>query len=879
MDDPTSRHELPTGTVTLLFTDIEGSTRLLNALGERYGETLATHHRLLRAAFQAHAGCEFGTQGDAFFVAFARAEDAAAAAAAAPRALAGHPWPEGSPVRVRMGLHTGTPARTGEDYVGLDLHRGARICAAAHGGQIVLSQATRALLSDDALDGAVLRDLGEHRLKDLPEREWLFELVLPDLPSELPPLKTLNNTNLPAPAGPLVGRVRELRELAALLARADVRLLTLTGAGGAGKTRLASALAAACVERYRNGVFFVALASLRDSALVVPSVTQALGVREVPGQALAETLVEHLRERELLLFLDNFEQVTEAAGLLSELLAAAPSLTVLVTSRAPLRVSGEHCYPVPPLSLPDPACTSDLEELRASEAVSLFTARAQAASPGFDLGAQNAQAVAGICLRLDGLPLALELAAARVTVLPPAALLGRLSKRLDVLTGGARDLPARQQTLRATLAWSYDLLPDDEQALFARLGVFSGGATLAAAEAVCGADPLEGLAALLDGSLLQREEDEAGEPRFRMLETVREYALERLDARGELETLRRRHADRFLVVAEEAEPHLLGAEEAEWLARLEREHQNLRAALTSFRDVGERERELRLASAVSDFWRIRGYISEGRRWLEDALAGDAERTAVSVKALCEVSYFADRQGEHEQAKACAERALRISREIGDREGLWRALIRLGGLAQDEREYERACTYYDESLALANSLGDTSLIGMSLGDLGLLARDEGDYERATVLQRESLTCARQNAHPVTVAIALANLAEVTLLRDRPEEASALASESLLICDATASPDLMEACLEIIGAIAAHQGDGDRAARLFGAASRLRQEIGTTLPPFERELNERALAAVRRQLGEEAYAAAWASGRTMTLEELVRYARDDREGFRA
>jgi non-specific serine/threonine protein kinase len=589
-------------------------------------------------------------------------------------------------------------------------------------------------------------------------------------------------------------------------------------------------------------------------------------------QELAETLTDHLRDRELLLLIDNFEQVAEAAALLSELIAAAPKLTVLVTSRAPLRLTGEHCYQVPPLSLPDPARTDDLEEIRSSEAVALFSARARAARPDFALTDKNGPAVAEICLRLDGLPLALELAAARVTVLSPTALLERLKQRLALLTGGARDLPARQQTLRATLAWSYDLLPEGDQVLFARLGVFVGGATFAAAEAICASeatpDLLEGLAFLVDHSLVRRDEDESGEPRFRMPETMREYALERLEARGETQALKRAHADYFLALGEEAEPHLFGAEEAEWLSRLEREHENVRAALAFFRDEGERECALRLASAISDFWRIRGYISEGRGWLQDAVAGHAKRTAASVKALCALSYLADRQGEHEQAKTCAEEALRISRAVGDSRGLWRALIRLGGLAQDERKHEEARTFYEESLALARSLDDSSLIGMSLGDLGLLARDQGDYERATALQRESLSYARVSADPVTVAIAFGNLAEVTLLSGFPEEAIPLALECLAISDATTSPDLIQGCLEIIGAIAAEQGDGARAARLFGAASRLREELGATLPPFERELNERALAAVRRQLGEVAYAAAWAEGRAMTLEEARR-----------
>jgi predicted ATPase/class 3 adenylate cyclase len=578
---------LPGGTVTLLFTDIEGSTRLLQRLGERYAGVLAEHQRLLRAAFAAHGGREVDTQGDAFFVAFPRAIDAVRAAVAAQRALAAHPWPEGAAVRVRMGLHTGEPTPTGGRYVGLDVHRAARVGAAAHGGQVLLTQTTEALVAHELPDAVRLRALGPQRLKDLQHPEPLYQLVVAGLPADFPPLQTLDRHahNLPVQPTPLLGREREVGMARALLARPGARLVTLTGPGGVGKTRLGLQVAAEVADRFPDGVWLVPLAPLGDPALVGPTVARTLGLGEAAGQPLRDTLAAYLRDKRLLLLLDNVEHLLDAAPLLADLLAASPALAVLATSRAPLRLAGEREVAVPPLPLPAAGRPPAREELGECAAVRLFVDRAQAVRADFRLTDENAAAVAEICRRLDGLPLALALAAARARLFAPPALLARLARPLALLTGGARDLPARQQTLRATIDWSYGLLGAGEQRLFARLAVFAGGCTLEAAEAVCdgagdlGADVLEGLEALVAQSLLRWEPGAGDEARVAMLETLREYAAERLAASGEAAAAGRAHAAHYLALAEAAERELAGPRQAAALARLEAEHDNLRAAL------------------------------------------------------------------------------------------------------------------------------------------------------------------------------------------------------------------------------------------------------------------------------------------------------------
>ena len=533
-----ARAELPSGTVTFLFTDIEGSTKLLHELGDRYGEVLAEHRRVIREAVQRHNGVEVDTQGDAFFVAFARASDAVAGAQEAQVAL------QGGPVRVRMGLHTGEPIRSEEDYVGVDVHRGARIAAAGHGGQVLVSQATR-----DLLDSSIeLVDLGLHRLKDLSEPQRLYQLGS----EQFPPLKTLYQTNLPVPATPFLGRERELAEVLGLLRSS--RLLTLTGPGGSGKTRLAVQAAAEAAEDFPAGVWWVSLAPLRDPALVLDSIAQVLGAKGDLG--------EHIADKELLLLLDNLEQLLAAAPELAALLAGCSGLRLLATSREPLRLAAEQEYPVPPF-VPE-------------EAVGFFSARARAVRPDF----QPDETVGEVCRRLDNLPLALELAAARVKVLSPEQILARLERALPLLTGGRSDAPERQRTLEATISWSYDLLTEDEQRLFARLSVFAGGCTLEAAEQVCEVD-LETLASLVDKSLLRQTEG-----RFWMLETIREYALDRLSEAGEADGVRQRHAEHFLPLAEAAHEQRLGARGRAFATWFEQEQANLRAALVWSRQQG-----------------------------------------------------------------------------------------------------------------------------------------------------------------------------------------------------------------------------------------------------------------------------------------------------
>jgi predicted ATPase/class 3 adenylate cyclase len=656
--------ELPTGTVTLLFTDIEGSTRLLRRVGDAYADLLAEHRRLLVEAFEGNRGTIVDSEGDAFFVAFASARDAVAGAEAAQRALAGHPWPGDEELRVRMGLHTGEPRLVDGRYVGLDVHHAARVMAAGHGGQVLLSESTRALLDE----GTRLRDLGEHRLKDLSQPQRLYQLDADGLPAEFPPLKTLDNrpTNLPVQPNELIGRERELVEAAALLTN-GLRALTLTGPGGTGKTRLALQLAADVVEEFPDGVFFVSLAPVRDWELVAPTIARTLGLREQPGETVLETLDGYLGDKELLLVLDNFEQVLAAAPAVAGLCARASRLKLLVTSRTPLRLSGERTYPVPPLEL--------------AESVRLFAERAHAAALEFDVTDENEDAVEEICRRLDGLPLAIELAATRVRSLPPPALLRRLDQRLKLLTGGAQDLDERQRTLRGTIEWSYELLPRAERELFARLGVFVGGSRLDAAEALCGAieiDVLDGLQSLVEKSLLRQRPDADGEPRFWMLETIREYALGLLDEAGTLAEARRAHAELFLELAERVDFESRTGDQAALFDQLDADNANLRAAVDWAEETRDADLLLRLATALWGFWATRGHIAEGTAVLGNALALAGRRPARALLGLCTLRIL---RGESEGLEDDIREALRACEELGDDYSLaqaWNLQGRLDG---------------------------------------------------------------------------------------------------------------------------------------------------------------------------------------------------------
>jgi predicted ATPase/class 3 adenylate cyclase len=822
--------EQPQGTVSLLFSDIEASTMLLRELGlERYAEGLETHRRLLREAFERHGGYEVDSEGDAFFVAFHDVREAVAAAAEAQRAVANHEWPDGHAFRLRMGIHTGEPLAVPPKYVGLDVHKAARIMAAGHGGQVLLSEATQKLVRSDLPEGVALGDLGEHRLKDLLRPEPLAQLVIEGLWSEFPALKTLGDrpTNLPVQPNSLVGRERELAELVALLRDEGVQLLTLTGPGGTGKTRLGLQVAAELFEDFRSGVFFVSLAPISDPDLVVPAIAEALALRAVAGEQLFETLIAYLLEKQMLLVLDNFEQVIGAAADAANLLRHCPELRLLVTSRERLRVTRETVYAVPPLQLPNEM--EDLPALARSDAVALFSTRAHAATGQFALTEANASAVVGICRQLDGLPLAIELAAARASALPPQALLERLQRRLPLLTSGARDVEERQRTLRRTIDWSYELLTTEEQRLFARLAVFVDGCRIEAAEAVCdadadlGVDLLDGLTLLVEKNLLRQRADPDEQPRFMMFETIREFATERLADVRALDAVRARHADYYLSFIDDVlDAKLTIAEE---LARLANEQANLRAALVWANEQGD---AARLASAVGRLyrlWLLRGALQEGLHWAEAALALreglDPEALVQLLAGTSELFRFA---GDTARATGLKHECLEVDRRSGRRARLTHGgsvsahvLADLADMALGEEDLDQARAYVQESLALGG--GARALA--SLGEIFLL---DGDLDGAQNCFQRSLTGFKAAGHDYNYALTLEGLGEVA--RRRGELSSALEhfrhalSEFAALGDETAIAE----CLDGLAAVAAEEGQLVRAGHLAGAAGALRTSSG-------------------------------------------------------
>jgi predicted ATPase/class 3 adenylate cyclase/Tfp pilus assembly protein PilF len=917
---------LPTGTVTFLFTAIEGSTKLWERSPNAMQRALARHDEILKEAVEGHDGYVFKTVGDAFCCAFRTASAALKASLFAQRALFSEEgWPEETgPLRVKMALHTGAAEERDGDYFGPPLNRVARLLSAGHGGQVLLSLTTQELVRDQLPPDVELSYLGEHRLKDLFRPERVFQLIASGLPDEFLPLRTLAGrpNNLPIQPTPLVGRERKVEEVCRRLHSKDVRLLTLTGPGGTGKTRLALQVGADLLEGFDDGVFFVSLAAVTDPELVLSTIAKPLGVKERAGQSLEESLEAYLQQKRLLLILDNFEQVLGGATKVGDLLGSCPNLRVLATSRIPLRIYGEQEYPVPPLELPDPMHLPPPERLTQYEAVRLFVERAKAVKPGFEVTNESAPAVAEICARLDGLPLAIELAAARTKLLPPQALLSRFSNRLKLLKGGARNLPARQQTLRATISWSYNLLDEEEKTLFWRLSVFSGGSTLEAIEEICDPegdiDVLEGVDSLVEKSLLRQEEGAEGEPRFVMLETVHEYAREKLEESGQAEEVKRKHAEYFLALAQEANAGLRGPEAAKGLEHLEVEHDNMRAALGRTLRRGETDLALGLGGALWWFWSVRGHYGEGRRWLEGALAatergsiesramalagagalatdqGDldraeefsaeglellkseaSERSEAKPYLLLNSGHVALEIADYDKATRLFEESLSLSREIEPGRGGASSLMSLATVTHKQGDLERATKLYEEGIDLFRARGDKLGLAMCLSNLGLVMYSQGDLGRATKLAEEGVSLLRESGAEAHTAIGLCNLGWISLLQNDIGRAADYYEESLDLAWDNEMEPVVLTTLEGYACVAGAQGEAWRAARLWGAAQTLQEAKGIPRDTDWLAEADECMSAVRSDLGEQAWEEAPAEARTMTLEEAVAYALEGNE----
>lgn len=858
---------LPTGTVTFLFTDIEGSTRLLLRLGERYPPVLQDHHRLIRYAIAASGGAEFGSEGDALFAVFPEASQALEAAINAQRELANHDWPDGGTVRVRMGLHTGEGVVGSTGYTGIDVHRTARVTDAGHGGQILLSEVARSAIEPTIAESVTLRDLGEYRLKDLPEPEHLYQVEIPDLPSDFPPLRALDARphDLPAVLSEFVGREEELQTLVTLLGRH--RLVTLTGPAGSGKTRLAIRVAGDVLAEFSDGVFFVPLEAITDPDLVASAIVQSMGIRSSTARLAIELLNEHVADKHVLLVLDNFEQILPAAPLIGRLGESSPALRVLVTSRAVLHLRGEQSFEVPPLALPDPETAADLESTAEADAVALFVRRAQAVDPSFKLMPENVESVAQIVTRLDGLPLAIELAAARSRYVSPTALAIELEHSLAVLEGGPVDAPDRHRTLRRAIAWSYDLLDEPERGLLRLLGIFAGGFTLVATEAVAGAgassDVVRYLASLIDKSLVARRVIK-GEARFYLLEILRQFARKELETSGEYDTVRGRHAEYYLELAEEAEPELARDTQAAWIERLSHERDNLRAALRYADETDHPDIGLRLGGAIWRYWHGTGQLAEGMQWLDSLLAHPEASPTARAKGFTGLAGLAYWRTDYKRALTSYEEALELYRSIGDRFNEADTLYGMSLTASLAGDAEASGPLAEQAKAMFEEMGDRNGVGRVLMAQASVRWMKGELAEARRLWETSLAISIELGNRAVAASQLNGLAGIQFAQADKEAALKSAREGLEMATAAGSLPMTVFALDTI-AVCAVSDAPERSVRLAGAAAALRSVVGGHTLAIVGVPTVRDQAA--SLLGDEVIEHEWEEGGKLSVEAAI------------
>ena len=869
------------GPTTFLASDIEGSTRLWEGQPREMSRALIRHDALVRQAIEDAGGRVFKTVGDGFFACFPTVAGALEAALAAQRSLAAEGWDTDRPIKVRMALHAGHAEVRDGDFFGPTINRLARLLAIGHGGQILLSETAAALSREGMPAGLALREMGRHRLKDLDQAEAVSMLAHPELEAEFLPLKSLDAlpNNLPRQLTNFVGREAEMADVGELLARST--LVTLTGAGGTGKTRLALQIAADALEEFPDGVWLIELAPLRDEGLVPQAIAAVVGVREGANLPVAKALVEGLRDRRVLLVLDNCEHLLAAcAKIVDDLLRVAPGVKVVATSREPLNLAGEALYRVPILAVGKGKVETAVGAMRL-DAVRLLVDRARLSDPRFELSDRFASAAVAVCRRLDGIPLAIELAASRVKVLSLDQIAARLDDRFRLLTAGSRTALPRQQTLKATIDWSFELLEPSEQILLRRVSVFAGGYSLEAAEEVCadeileGWEVLDGLMRLVDKSLVVHEADDL-DARYRLLESVRQYGAEKLPPE-EGEATRERHCRHYAALVMEAEEGLLGPDQALWLERLEREHDNVRAALAFCRTRPDRcEESLGIVAAIGRFWTVRGYLSEGREWIEGVLAcapgGPSEAKAGAWRTAGQLAYW---QGDSAAGRRFGEESLAICRALGDESGEAKSLFRVGFACLAEGDLAAARARFEEALALGVRIGDKGGIPHLLNAMGEVAYAEGDLVEAKARYRDALERFRGFGDARSIASVLKNLANVARdVRDFPTAQAHLA-EGLALREGLGNATGVAATLDAFGVLAAAQGRLERATFLLAAAHTLHEESGSRPEPAEATRIDALRARADDRLGREAFDALWEAGLAADPAEVARIATEDAE----